>query len=32
MTQNTDRQEYSIFLDSLPDDLVIIPTEGKTDE
>lgn len=31
MTQNTDRQEYSVFLDSLPDDLVIIPTEG-TDE
>ncbi len=32
MTQNTDKEEYSVFLDSLPDDFVIIPTKGKTDE
>ena len=32
MTQNTDRENYSVFLNSLPDDLVIIPAKEKTDE
>jgi hypothetical protein len=32
MTQSANRANYSVFLDSLPDDIVIIPTEETTDE
>ncbi|WP_162224332.1 hypothetical protein [Halorussus amylolyticus] len=31
MTQNTKQQEFAVFLNSRPDDLVEVPTSGTSE-